>query len=67
MNHSSDIADVLNDLLDKAGLAETNDEHNFVMLKQSLEDQLAQGDKALQEQGRERSVCRSVANVWRVQ
>merc|ERR1719414_2422993 len=54
-SHSSDIVDVLNDLLDKSQTelddtrhAESNAAHNFAMLKQSLEDQLAQDNKALE-------------------
>ena len=54
-SHSSDIVDVLNDLLDKAQTelddtrhAESNAAHNFAMLEQSLEDQLAQDNKALE-------------------
>jgi len=54
VSHSSDIVDVLNDLLDKAQTqldetrhAESNAAHNFALLKQSLEDQLKQDNKAL--------------------
>ena len=54
-SHSSNIVDVLNDLLEKAQTelddirhAESNAAHNFAMLKQSLEDQLAQLNKALE-------------------
>eukprot|EP00450_Noctiluca_scintillans_P002421 CAMPEP_0194482150 /NCGR_PEP_ID=MMETSP0253-20130528/4235_1 /TAXON_ID=2966 /ORGANISM="Noctiluca scintillans" /LENGTH=688 /DNA_ID=CAMNT_0039321673 /DNA_START=47 /DNA_END=2116 /DNA_ORIENTATION=+ len=54
-SHSSDIVDVLNDLLDKAQTqldetrhAESNAAHNFALLRQSLEDQLAQDNKALE-------------------
>jgi len=54
-SHSSNIVDVLNDLLDKAQTelddtrhAESNAAHNFAMLKQSLEDQLAQLNKDLE-------------------
>ena len=54
-SHSSDIVDVLNDLLDKAQTelddtrhAESSAAHNFAMLKQSLEDQLTQNNKALE-------------------
>ena len=54
-SHSSDIVDVLNDLLDKAQTelddtrhAESNAAHNFAMLKQSLQDQLTQDNKALE-------------------
>ena len=54
VSHSSDIVDVLNDLLDKAQTlldvtchAESNAAHNFALLKQSLEDQLTQDNKAL--------------------
>jgi len=53
-SHSSNIVDVLNDLLDTAQTelddtrhAESTAAHNFAMLKQSLEDQLAQNKKAL--------------------
>ena len=55
VSHSSDIVDVLKDLLDKAEAqldeirhAELNVAHNFALLKQSLEDQLAQDNKALE-------------------
>ena len=55
VSHSSDIVDVLNDLLDKAEApldetrhADLNAAHNFALLKQSLEDQLAQDSKALE-------------------
>jgi len=54
-SHSSNIVDVLNDLLDKAQTelddtrhAESNAAHNFALLKQSLEDQLAQLNKDLE-------------------
>eukprot|EP00450_Noctiluca_scintillans_P037561 CAMPEP_0194549592 /NCGR_PEP_ID=MMETSP0253-20130528/95285_1 /TAXON_ID=2966 /ORGANISM="Noctiluca scintillans" /LENGTH=308 /DNA_ID=CAMNT_0039397023 /DNA_START=76 /DNA_END=1000 /DNA_ORIENTATION=- len=54
-SHSSNIVDVLNDLLDKAQIelddtrhTESHAAHNFAMLKQSLEDQLAQLNKALE-------------------
>merc|ERR1712136_478448 len=54
VSHSSDIVDVLNNLLDKAQNqldetlhAESNAAHNFALLKQSLEDQLTQDNKAL--------------------
>ena len=53
-SHSSDIIDVLADLLDKAQaelddtrFAVTNTAHNFAMLKQSIGDQLAQVNNAL--------------------
>merc|ERR1719410_1651632 len=53
-SHSSGIFDVLEDLKEKAeeqlsGLrkAETTAKHNFAMLKQSLEDQLAADNKDL--------------------
>ena len=46
VSHSSDIVDVLRDLMDKAQTqldetchAESNDAHNFALLRQSLEDQ----------------------------
>ena len=55
VSHSSDIVDVLNDLLDKAEAqldeirhAELNVAHNCPLLKQSLEEQLAQDNKALE-------------------
>ena len=54
MSHSSDIVDVLNDLykveaqLDETRHADLNVAHNFALLKQSLEDQLAQDSKALE-------------------
>merc|ERR1719410_1438085 len=51
-SHSSGIFDVLEDLKEKAEeqlnelrKAETNAKHNFAMLKQSLEDQLAADNK----------------------
>ena len=51
-SHSSDIVDVLSELLDKAQTelddaryAVTNVAHNFAMLTQSIEDQLAQAKK----------------------
>ena len=54
-SHSSDIIDVLNDLLGKAQSklddtrhAESHAAHNFARLKQSLEDQLAQDNKVLE-------------------
>ena len=53
-SHSSNIVDVLIDLLDRAQTelddtrhAESNAAHNFSMLQQSLEDQLAQLNRAL--------------------
>ena len=53
-SHSSDIVDVLSELLDEAQTelddaryAVTNAAHNFAMLKRSIEDQLAQAKKAL--------------------
>jgi chromosome segregation ATPase len=55
-SHSSDIIDVLTNLLTKAQTqldaarkAETNAAHNFALLKQSLEDQKSQNQKALDE------------------
>ena len=52
-SHSSNIVDVLSDLLDKAQTelddtrhAESNAAHNFSMHQQSLEDQLAQLNRA---------------------
>ena len=55
-SHSSDIIDVLNDLLEKAQSKDDDTRHaesiaayNFAMLKQSLEDQLAQDNKGLGE------------------
>ena len=54
MSHSSDIVEVLNDLMDKVQTqldrmchAESNAAHNFALLRQSLEDQLALDNKAL--------------------
>ena len=54
-SHSSDIIDVLNDLPEKAQSKVDDTRHpestaayNFAMLKQSLEDQLAQDNKALE-------------------
>ena len=54
MSHSSDIVDVLNDLMDKAQTqldetrhAESNAARNFALLRLSPEDQLAQDNKAL--------------------
>ena len=54
VSHSSDIVDVLNDLMDKVQTqldetrhAESNAAHNLALLRQSLEDQLTQDDKAL--------------------
>ena len=48
VSHSSDIVDARNDLMDKAQTqldetrhAESNAAHNFPLLRQSLEDQLA--------------------------
>ena len=55
-SNSSNIVDVLSDLLDKAQTefddtrhAESNAAHNFSMLQQSLEDQLAQLSRAFKE------------------
>ena len=55
-SHSSNIVDVLSDFLDKAQTelddtrhAESNVAHNFSMLQQSLEDQLAQLNRAFHE------------------
>merc|ERR1719464_331816 len=56
-NHSSGILDVLEDLKEKAEeqladlrKAEVNTRHNYDMLKQSLEDQIAADTKAMEEQ-----------------
>ena len=66
VSHSSDIVDVLNDMLnkDEAQLNETrpdeaNAEHHVAMLKKSLKDQLAQDDKSLKKTKRKQSVCRN--------
>jgi peptidoglycan hydrolase CwlO-like protein len=56
-SHSSSIVDVLEDMKEKAEgqlsdlrKAETNTKHNFEMLKQSLEDQMAADNKSLNEE-----------------
>merc|ERR1719410_339667 len=56
-SHSSDIVDVLEDMKEKAegtlsdlGKEETNAKHNFEMLKQSLEDQMAADSKDLEDE-----------------
>jgi len=56
-SHSSDIIDVLEDMKEKAegtisdlGKEETNAKHNFEMLKQSLEDQMAADSKDLEDE-----------------
>jgi len=69
VSHSSDIVDVLNDLLDKAEAqldetrhADLNAAHNFALLKQSLEDQLAQDSKGLWK--RRRRTGPSTVHLW---
>ena len=51
VSHSSDIVDLLNDLMDKVpdsiGRNTPNVAHNLALLRQALEDQLTQDDKAL--------------------
>ena len=66
MSHSSDIVDVLNDLLDKSQaqldkirLAELNAAHTFALLKHSKEDQLAQDNKALEKAKADRTEFRT--------
>merc|ERR1719195_59516 len=61
-SHSSGIVDVLDDLKEKAEeqlselrKAEVNTRHNYDMLKQSLEDQIASDTKAMEEEKAARS------------
>ena len=54
-SHSTDIIDVLTDFLDKTQEAVTNASRNFAMLKQSIEDQLAQVNKVLEKDEAEKS------------
>jgi len=60
-SHSKNILDVIEDMKEKAEgqladlrKAESNTKHNFEMLKQSLEDQVAQDNKNLNEQKNEK-------------
>jgi len=68
--HSSNIVEVLEDLKDKAEgelsdarKAETNTQHNFEMLKQSLEDRMGADNKDLDEQKAAKSAAEEAKAV----
>merc|ERR1719273_117189 len=68
--HSTNILDVIEDMKEKAEgqladlrKAESNTKHNFEMLKQSLEDEIAQDNKNLKEQKGEKFAATETKSV----